>query len=108
MIVATGAGVDVIGVLGLIAVVIIPLSLLATFIIKALIYKTISPVKVKQTEQDKDMELLKLEVATNKANNEKILEKLDKLPGLISDTIKKSLDAQEKLYDLKYTHQKKQ
>jgi hypothetical protein len=108
MIVAASEGVDVLGVLGLIAGVIVPVSLLATFVIKALIHKTVFPMKERQIDQDVKMQLLEKEVKAVKESHEKILDKLDKLPNLISETIKISLEAQERLYDLKYIHQKKQ
>ena len=98
MIAAAENGLDILGVLGLIVsvgVVIIPLLIFAN---KALIHKTVSPIKEKQSQQDTKMQLLESEISTNKESHHKIIAKLEDLPI----TLMKALKEREEIYDLKY------
>ena len=102
MIAAAENGLDILGVLGLIVsvgVVIIPLLIFAN---KALIHKTVSPIKEKQSQQDTKMQLLESEISTIKESHDKIIAKLEDLPN----TIVEALKAREELYDLKYEKKK--
>ena len=95
---AANSGVDILGVLGLIlgvGTVIIPLLIFAN---KALIHKTVSPIKEKQSQQDTKMQLLESEICTIKESHDKIIAKLEDLPN----TIIKALKEREEIYDLKY------
>ena len=92
---------------------------LLLFAIKALIYKITSPLKNSQTEVERKMDLLEHDRKRDKEesdrrfksledSNKEVLIQLGALPATILVSFEKALKAQETLYDLKYTHQKKQ
>ena len=93
MIVATGTGLEILEVLGLIVGVVVPLSLLAAFIIKALIHKTISPLKEKLDNVEGRMTLVE-------SNYISLLDAIKKLP----DTIDEKAKSREALFNLEIEH----
>ncbi len=106
---AASDGVDVIGVLGLMLAIGLPVVGLLIFAIKALIYKTVSPIQTRQNEQDSQMLLLEKEVeavketnAELKETNQEIMKELKRLP----ETILAGLKLREEIYDLKYVTKK--
>jgi hypothetical protein len=99
---AAGEGIDVIGVLGLMLAIGLPFMGLLIFAIKALIYKTVSPIQVKQNQQDSQMQLLEKEMQSVKETNAEIIKELKRLPDLILAGLKE----REEIYDLKYVTKK--
>ena len=93
MIAAAGTGLEVLEVLGLIAGVVVPLSLLAAFIIKALIHKTVSPLKEKLNNVEGRMTLVE-------SNYISLLDAIQKLPDTIDDKAK----SREELFNLEIAH----
>lgn len=92
---------------------------LLLFAIKALIYKITSPLKTSQTEVERKMDLLEHDRKRDKEesdrrfksledSNKEVLIQLGALPATILVSFKEAMKDQERLYDLKYTHQKKQ
>jgi hypothetical protein len=88
---------------------------LLLFAIKALIAKMISPVKDKQVKQDADMILMEQRLKSLEDDRKEFSTKLDAIPAqleaqsrMIIESIEKVLKANERYYDSRYVHQKKQ
>ena len=106
MILAASGGVDYIGVLGLLlalGIVAIPLLI---FAIKALIYKTVAPIRDRQNQQENKMQVLEREVEAVKHTNENIMRELKDLPDKIIAGLREREKVREEIYDLKYQHKK--
>ena len=108
MIIATGTGLELLEVLGLIAGIVTGVCLLAAFIIKALIHKTIFPIKEEQNKHGSDMKLMEQRITALEDDKKEILRKLDDLHNTIIQSLRDTLRQREELYDSKYVHQKKQ
>ena len=88
---------------------------LLLFAIKALIAKMISPVKKKQAKQESAMQLMEQRLKTLEDDKKEFSTKLDAIPAqleaqskTIIESIEKILKANERYYDSRYVHQKKQ
>ena len=97
---------------GTIGLIVIALLL---FAIKALITKMLSPVKDKQVKQDADMLLMEQRLKSLEDDRKEFSTKLDAIPAqleaqsrTIIESIEKILKANERYYDSRYVHQKKQ
>jgi hypothetical protein len=93
--IATSTGLELLEVLGVIAGVVVPLSLLGAFIIKALIHKTVSPLKEK-------LDNIGSRMTHVESNYVALLEEIRKLPDAIDAKIK----AREEIVTMKIDHLK--